>query len=69
MGINREPGNNSKIDAAQRKAESRTWWYVPILTPSLAMIDRLLISMLSPGAYIRWRRESNQAQKHSSRAH
>jgi hypothetical protein len=26
MGINREPGPNTKVDPAQRRAESRTWW-------------------------------------------
>lgn len=28
MGINREPGPDTKKDPAQLRAESRTWWYV-----------------------------------------
>ena len=26
MGINREPGADTKKDTAQLRAESRTWW-------------------------------------------
>jgi hypothetical protein len=28
MGINREPGPDSKKDVTQLRIESRTWWYV-----------------------------------------